>query len=289
MDLLPRLAAVLAARRTRIEAVLAREGQLTSPRVLHDLRVALRRTASLARLTRGFPRPADGEALRLAARDLRRALSPSRTHEVARARLLARFRRDASRRQTAVKLAGRMAARSPEAVGPSPEEARRLLARLRRAFAERDRDFARFNHPAADAPAQAAEARLKKAVLKRLRKRRRRLLGTGIPTAETLHGARILAKDLRYSLEPVRDVLPAAAALLGPLRDFQDAAGEAHDRAELVAEVRRIAGVIPRSRRRDALLVLPFLMGDAERSLLAAQKSARRLLETLRKKEFDWT
>ncbi len=61
---LPRLEAAFAARRARVEALIARTSGVPTQDALHDLRVALRRTATLARLTRDVPRRGGGEALR---------------------------------------------------------------------------------------------------------------------------------------------------------------------------------------------------------------------------------
>lgn len=55
------------------------------------------------------------------------------------------------------------------------------------------------------------------------------------------HRARIAAKRLRYLLEAVGDVVPAAAALVERLKALQDSLGELHDVLELESEVR--AGV----------------------------------------------
>ena len=282
--LLPRLAAALAERRTRVESILARNESLSSPAVLHDLRVALRRTAALARLTRDFPAEGDGEALRLAARDLRRALTGSRTLEVCRHRLVNRFRRDPSRRKTALARAARLPV-GGEAVGGKAADAR--LAALRRAFGGRDADLARLNPSLSGLLDSRAEKTLRRLVQRRLRKKRRSLVDAGVPTAETLHRLRILAKDLRYSLEFVSEVVPGGSGLLARLREFQDTAGDAHDRAELIAEVRRLAGESPAPLRREALRLLPVLMRDAERALGRAQASSRRLLSVLGKNRLE--
>jgi CHAD domain-containing protein len=283
--LLPRLAAALASRRTRIESILARSENLSSPAVLHDLRVALRRTGAVAKLTRDFPAEGDGEALRTAARDLRRALTGSRTREVARRRLVNRFRRDPSKRRTAERLAKRLGTEKEEAAVGKTADAR--LSALRRAFAWRDADLARLNPSLSGIVDSRAEKTLRKTIQRRLRKKRRRLLDAGIPAAETVHPLRIAAKDLRYSLELVSDVIPGASGLLHRLQEFQDVAGDAHDRAELIAVVRRVAGRCPPSLRRDAMRLLPVLMRDAEISLARAQASSRRLLRDLEKTEID--
>src|SRR5258706_2386366 len=283
--LLQGLAAALPARRGRIESILARSESLSSPAVLHDLRVALRRTAAVARLTRGFPARGDGEALRTAARDLRRALSVTRTREVTVRRLRERFRRDAAKAKTARKLADQLESECRESFHPQPAEAR--LRELRRAFSFRDAGLERLNRPLFRGADSKGEKTLRKMVWRRLKKKRRRLLEAALPTAETVHPLRIAAKDLRYSLELVSGIVPGAKDLLDRLQEFQDAAGSAHDRAELISEVRRIAGACPPPLRRDAMRLLPVLMRDAEQSLARSQTSFRKLQKDLKKKEID--
>jgi CHAD domain-containing protein len=287
--LLPGMAAALSGLRARIEAILARPRGLEAAGTLHDLRVALRRTASFARLTRGVPTAGDGEALRFAARDLRRALSPWRTHDVARARLKARFRRDPERRKTAERLAGRMTHDVPARATSSGRSESIRLAALRRAFAQRDAELGRLHQPLSGSFDARVEKRLRAKIERRLRRARGSLLAAGVPSAETLHPIRIAAKKLRYALELVSATMPGALELLEPLKRFQDAAGDAHDRAELIAAVRREAGRTRPPFRREALRLLPVLMRDAERALVRAQAAARRLLPQLERTELEWT
>ena len=101
-----------------------------------------------------------------------------------------------------------------------------------------------------------------------------------MPEADTLHAARIDARDLRYGLEFA--AVRGASTLLPLLERFQEDSGRAHDRAELIALVRRAAGELPAARRREALRLLPTLLGDAERALSRAQAAARALLAALR-------
>lgn len=62
----------------------------------------------------------------------------------------------------------------------------------------------------------------------------------------------------------------------------------AHDRAELIALVRRTAGALPAPRRREALRLLPPLLADAERALSRAQSAARSLLAALKSASGRW-
>ena len=282
-----RTAAALSERRARLDALLARVTGPPAGEALHDLRVALRRIAALARLTGDVPRKGGGKALRTAARDLRRALSVRRTQDVARSLLLSRFRTDPSRRAVAVRLAARLAKEGDP--GPSPERTRALLARLRRAFTRRDHAFARLHDPLTGTADPLAEKMLARSVRRRLRRSAKRLRGAGTPGPAGLHPARILARDLRYGLEFAGDAMPAPDKLVPLLSEFQDAAGYAHDLAELIAEVRRLAGRSRTAERREALRLLPALLAAEERAVARAQTSSRRLLARLDLDELEWS
>jgi CHAD domain-containing protein len=285
--LLSRTAAALSERRARLDELLARISGPPGGETLHDLRVALRRIAALARLTGDVPRKGGGRALRTAARDLRRALSVRRTQDVARSLLLARFRKDPRRRAVAVRLAARLAREGDP--GPSPERTRALLVRLRRAFTRRDLTFARLHDPLTGTADPLAEKKLAKSVRRRLRRAAKRLRGAGTPGPAGLHPARIIARDLRYGLEFAGDTMRAPEALVPLLTEFQDAAGHAHDVAELIGEIRRLAGRSRVADRREALRLLPPLLAAEERAVSRAQTSSRRLLARLDLSELEWS
>jgi CHAD domain-containing protein len=284
--LVSRTAAALSERRARLDALLARVSGPPAGETLHDLRVALRRLAAIARLTSDVPRKGAGSALRIAARDLRRALSVRRTQDVARTLLLGRFRRDPRRRPVAERLAARLAKEGDP--GPSPERTRSLLARLRRAYTRRDTAFARLHDPLTGTADSRAEKRLAKSVRRRLRRAARRLREAGVPGPAGLHPARVLARDLRYGLEFTGDAMPSAVALLPCLADFQDAAGAAHDLSELIGEVRRLAGRAGPAERRASLRLLAPLLAAEERAVARAQASSRRLLARLDGLKIEW-
>ncbi len=286
-SLVAHLSATVSAQRARIEEVLARAERLDDPQVLHDVRVALRRTAALARLTRGFPAPGSGEPLRRTARDLRRFLSPQRSLEVSVAILSTRFRRDPARRAVALKLARRMAPPSRGPAVPGKDAQLRLRA-LRSAFSIRDAELVPFSSPFAAAAPTRDDESLARLVCRRLRKKRKRILSDGMPDRQTLHALRIAAKDLRYSLEFVRGLVPGVPSLLKDFQAFQDLAGDAHDRIELIAAVRKAAGEAPAPLRRGALGLIPPLERDAARALGRARTSARSLLDRLGKTRISW-
>ena len=282
-----RAAAALSERRARLDALLAGLSGPPSGETLHELRVGLRRIASLARLTGDVPRKGSGRALRVAARDLRRALSTRRTEDVARALLLSRFRKDPRRRPVAERLAARLAKEGDS--GPSPARTRDFLARLRRALTRREAALALLFDPLNGTADEGAGKRLGKTVRRRLRRAAKNLQASGVPGSAGLHPARILARDLRYGLEFTAPAMPAPAALVPLLVDFQDAAGAAHDLAELIAEVRRLAGRSKTADRRAALRLLPPILAAEERALARAQASSRRLLARLANVEFEWS
>lgn len=262
------LARSLDQQRTRIEALCAGASGLSGD-ALHDVRVALRRVGAIARLLRGFPREGDGRELGPAARDLRKALSPSRSHEVCRSRLLRRFPRDEARRAAARSIAARM-------VPPGRSEAPTpggILDTLGPLLAARLDEL----HRAAEESGPEVEPRLRRRLGRRLRRRRRRLLDLGVPERSGIHRFRIETKHLRYALEPFEREIPGTRELLRTLRRMQDAAGDAHDREEVVAVLKADARRTPGARD-AARLLLPVLERDAERAAERTQRLARRVL-----------
>ncbi len=282
--LLASLTALLTKRRAELESLLARSAGAPEGEALHDVRVVLRRTVSLARLTRDVPRRNAGEPLRRAARDLRRALGARRSHEVAASILSSRFRKDPRRRAAAARVAARLLAVAGKAAPPGDLDV--LLAELRTEFAARDASLARLASPLASSSLGRTNRRLAKAVQKRLSGRARRLVERGLPDAGNVHAARREARDLRYGLELAP--LPGAARLGELLAAFQSAAGDAHDRLELIDLVRKTAGALAPRRRREALRLLPAVLADAERTLARARRVAQELLGPLRRASARW-
>lgn len=280
----PALTAALSKRRAALEALLAGGAGAPTGERLHAVRVALRRTVSLARLTEDVPAKGSGAGLKTAARDLRRALGVRRTHDVAATLLRARFRRDARRRPSAERLAERLE-RDARAAAPAGR-LDALLAEVRREFAMRDATLAALASSLADLDGGRLERRLETELRRRLVRRARRILERGVPEEGNLHEARIDARDLRYGLEFAR--LTGSIRLLPLLERFQEEAGRAHDRTELIALVRATAGRLPAARRREALRLLPPLLADAERALARAQAASRALLAALKTAVGRW-
>ena len=243
----------------RLRALARRARAGGDEELVHDLRVALRRTEALARLFRDTPGKGDGEALRSLARDLRRRLSVLRTEEVGRALLASRAEMPDSRLPSIVfpgdLPAVRVDAAEVAAVERELGRWRRRLASVRGAFAPR--------------------ASARKEVLRRTRRRLirlvRQLLALLPPDRRTLHDARIAAKRVRYALEVVAPLHPRAGPLLRRLGSFQDAAGDSHDFAELAERLGAVAA-------EDGALDLAVtaltrqLETDAERAFASARK-----------------
>ncbi len=275
--LLPRLRQALRLQRWRIERVLVSGGE----EAVHDLRVALRRTASLARVGRGVPAAAVSRSLQKEARNLRRALSVHRTQEVCASLLLARFENDPRRRAAARAAARRILGGPPSASALRAAAFVRRLDRLRALFDARERELSRLIR-ADEAPSAAGSAadRLDRRAERRLRSVTARLEASGPPRRPSLHPFRIAAKQLRYTLEFLEEGVPGAPSLLRTLRQFQDLSGEAHDRMELAAAVKRLAAAArPGAPVRS--LVRP-LEADARRVVAQALGAAGGLLEQVR-------
>jgi adenylate cyclase len=244
--------------------------------LVHDLRVALRRTEALSRLFRGLPGKGDGEEPRASARTLRRRLSLLRSEEVGRA-LLASRAGATDTRLSALVFPGDLPAVRVEA-GDVEAIARALARWKRRLAAAQDGAFA---------PRAAADTALLRRTRRRLIRLVRKLAGFLPPDRETLHAARIAAKRVRYALEVLEPIEPRFRPILRLLRSFQDAAGEAHDLVELAARVAFVADADIEAGLASGPLARG-LEADATRALLAARaegtalaRPVERLLESL--------
>ncbi len=287
-------AAYVARQREAIEAVLARASS-PSGEELHDLRVALRRAAAAAEITRG--RPVGGRSgLRRADRRLRRTLSDQRTAEVSAELLAKRFARGARpqdiRLLRAVLVPGGEPTPSAGAPGepsaPSAEALLRLGA-LRRAFARREAAIA------IAATREGSNELMLERLFGRLDRRRLRLVRMGPPGEEELHPFRIRARDLRYGFELVAPTWPGAQPAVQALRELQEAAGDAHDLFELRRALESLAGTEPGPAaagsagaphrptrgRAAAARLLPRVAAAERRALAAARRVARTSLALL--------
>ena len=279
--LLPSLSAYLAQQRAAVEEILSRR-PAPSGEDLHDLRVALRRTAAVAHLTRGCPLHG-GERLRRAARDLRKALSDRRTTEVSVQLLRERFGRG-ERKAAALLVSRAIARRAPPAEHHGAGEAAHRLETLGRAFDRREHDISSLDPPGAHSGGEGdtPDALLTSRFLRRLDRARVRLISDGPPGRDGLHPFRIRARDLRYGFELLSETWPAARPAVRSLRELQEAAGAAHDLAELRAALEALASGGGRSRApAEAKEFLPSVASAQARAFAAARRVARTSLAAL--------
>lgn len=226
------LAVVLAAlreQRSRLLALARLAETEGSEELVHDARVALRRLAAVARLSRGVPEKGDGETLRLAARDLRRRLSSVRTAEVCRALLVSRAAPGRTSRDRARRLARELFPGGDGGVTVDP----RTLRGVARLASARIRELMLASRAGETGP--ELEARLARRVERRSLRAVKRLARVLPPRPRELHPVRIAAKHARYAVELARPFLSEPAPLLVALKEFQELAGDAHDRQELEA------------------------------------------------------
>ena len=210
----------------------------------------------------------------MSARTLRRRLSVLRSEEVGRALLASRAG------ATDIHLFALVFPNELPAVRVDVSDVaaiERALSRWRRRLASED--------GGAFAPRAAAETALLQRTRRRFRRLIRDLAGLLPPNRETLHAARIAAKRVRYALEVLEPLDPRVRPLLRLLRSFQDAAGDAHDLAELAARV----GAVEATGAVAGLAMGPLARGleaDATRALSTARRRGEALagpVERLRK------
>ncbi|MBK9088593.1 MAG: CHAD domain-containing protein [Holophagales bacterium] len=258
----------------RLRTLASRARSAGDDELVHDLRVALRRTEALARLFRGLPGKGDGEEQRASARTLRRRLSLLRSEEVGRA-LLASRAGATDTRLSALVFPGDLPAVRVEA--DDVEAVARALARWKRRLAAA--------RGGAFAPRAAAETALLRRTRLRLVRLVRKLAELLPPDRKTLHAARIAAKRVRYALEVLEPIEPRFRPVLRLLRSFQDAAGDAHDLVELAARVAFVAEADTEAGLASGPLARG-LEADATRALLSARAEGAALarpVERLRK------
>ncbi len=255
---------------------------------LHDVRVALRRMAALARLTRGVPDQNSAQSLRRSARDLRRALSPLRTLEISRYRLRRRFARNHALKPLALELASLIFATSSERHEETRERLEDLAGDLDRKFVRRLAELRTLAASSGIPSAEAVESVMKFLISKRIAKMTHQLIASGVPEMEGLHAFRIATKDLRYSIEFLEEFAPEARETRKRLKEFQDVAGDAHDRVELLAIVRHAADEGSETAVDLATPLLPSLEKDMSAALRRSQKLAEKLLSHLRSVDFGF-
>ena len=276
--LLGALVGTLADQRARLGALARRASAGGDEELLHDVRVALRRTATVARVTRRVLGPWDGDAVRARAGTMRRALSPLRTAEVCRVFLSDRFAEDPVLGPRARRIAGLLFPAPGGGRPPIRASDLHALARLLR-----DRQAILTEVPARD----ELEREIEKRVGRRVEALEKVLRDVLPPTRETVHAARIAAKGLRYALEFAGPFVSEAEAVLPALRLYQDVAGTAHDRIEVADAVRgrhdrarggaraRLAPLLPPLEEDVALAVAEAIRDGEELRLLLKTRRPR--------------
>ena len=255
-----------------LDAAVRAAGRLTGARgredaaALHDFRVALRRLRTTLRAYR--PELKDGIPVSLehSLHAIAAATNRAREAEVAIAWLRPLERRlklgeRAGWHSLLERIERRRAAGLRHAADQGWGAFAAVVPRLRRGLAK----------PGAGSAPFAVVARV--ALLKQARR-----LDTLLPAVHDAadpraHRARIAAKRLRYLLEALVGVVPAAAALVKRLKTLQDGLGELHDVLELESEVR----VAATTRRRDQKIGLLALARRlrARRTALYARLQVR--------------
>ncbi len=236
-----RIALDLLARGVEARAALERGDD---PEALHDFRVALRRLRSHLRAYRGDLEEAAGRKLRRRLGKLAAATNPGRDAEVGvdllRELAAAADKPRAAERRTGEALARRLATRRDatrsEAAGSSFLTS---FDRLEAKLAERLGTWqVEVRLEGDDAPARTFRAALGDEVGRHAAALLEALESVhSAADEEAAHRARIEAKRLRYLLDPVAPLLPAAREPAKRLRDLQDLLGRANDLAVLAAEL----------------------------------------------------
>ena len=215
---LDRLEAMLAAR--------ARFGDKTDHEAMHDFRVELRRLRTLLRAYRDSLGEAGSNQHRRALRRIARATDQSRDLEVQLAALALVEKGLRPRDQTGLRwLVRRLERQRAEAEKAGERRIAKqlppLAKRLGAALSER------IETPATG-PSLARSTALPLSILIDRMAQQFEQTRTAADQAEA-HQVRVAGKRVRYLLEPLAVVLPAAAMLVGRLKGLQDVLGRMHD------------------------------------------------------------
>ena len=266
------LAVILAGLRTQRKRLLSLASTAATGgagEAVHDTRVALRRLAAVARLSGDVPAQGDGEALRVAARDLRRELSLARTSEVSRALFVSRCARGQVRAMDAESLASEM---FPDTGCITIDSA--ALRKITELAGDRILELRKATGSVEER--RRIERRLARRVERRALRAVKRLEPRLPPHRKDIHRVRILAKHARYALEAARPFVAADERLLEAFKEFQESAGHAHDLEELETAISG-AG----SGHEGLRTVQAEIRAEARAAVRHARKSGGKLLAAL--------
>ena len=246
--------------------------RLTGPsrdeEALHDFRVAVRRLRSWLRAFERELGRSVRDRDRKALRRIARATNPGRDLEVqllwlagaARGRLAGR-----RRRQGAAWMTAHLAATRADADGGLDAVVRAEFPRVREALEERLSTYAQTVRTRATRPTPT----LAEAIAARLGDHGDALAAAldgvhSIADEEPAHEARIVAKRLRYLVEPAAPHVKDGHKLLGRLKRLQDALGTLHDTHVMAHEIRAVMepAAAAEARRLSAKVLGPAAMAD---------------------------
>jgi len=229
------------------------------PERLHDFRVALRRLRSVVRAYRTWLRTSIGPGMTDRLRRLAAASGESRDLEVHIAWLAEQRATLTPRQRVGLDaLAAQLAERKTAADARLDRAIERTFPRLGQQVHQR---LSRYDAPV-DTRAEVADITFAAAMAERARAKvaelRLSLEAVHESTDELeAHRARIVAKRLRYLLEPVDGIIPGVRPLLERLRELQDQLGALHDAHVFApALVAATSAAVGEHARRESLAVV---------------------------------
>lgn len=236
---------------------------------LHDFRVALRRLRTTLRAYRPELKDSVAAKVRRRLRAVAAATNRAREAEVALAWLQPLKAQLKPRERVGWRwLVERIERRRTKGLQHAASDGWRAFATVERKLRKGLTVYRQSLSPQAPPPAEPFAVVMRAALLKQARQ-----LDALLPAVHTAedaeaHRARIAAKRLRYLLEGLVDVVPAASALVERLKALQDGLGELHDVLELESEVR--AGVESVAAERAARSLAVALLEQPSPAMLRA-------------------
>lgn len=261
-----------------LDAALAARDRLGDPEdaeALHDLRVALRRLRSTIRSYEPYLEGSLGRKLKRRLRDLAATTGPGRDAEVQAGWLrgevpaLAR-----AQRSGAAWLLSRAGGRMADGYETAQKALEKRLPKLATSLRSRLSVYSTEVHLDGETPRRTFATATGEALGEQVAELGERLAAIAGPDdQEDCHEARIVAKRVRYLLEPLLEELPQAAALVKRFKGLQDLLGELHDAHVLELELGRELEEAALERARS--LFAATLAGEGAAALRAAGRRSR--------------